>query len=80
MREFRPLLIPRNTHPLVTRLFQEMNHNQIGILDMAERSGVNKNTINDWKRRSMPRIDNLDACYAALGMKLTVGVSRYDAP
>lgn len=80
MREFKPLLVPRNTHPLVTRLFQEMNRQQIGILDMSERSGVNKNTINDWKRRSIPKLDNIDACFTAMGMKLTIGVVRDDAP
>ena len=76
MRKFRALLIPSNTHPLVVRLFQEMNRNRIGILDMSERSGVNKNTINDWKRRSMPRIDNIEACYGSLGLKLTIGKSH----
>lgn len=80
MRQFRFMLIPTNTHPLVSRLFIEMNKQQIGILDMAERSGVNKNTICDWKRRSIPKIDNIDACFAVLGMKLTVGVKHNDAP
>jgi len=71
MREFRPMLIPKNAHPLVRDLFVWMNKEQIGILDMAERSGVNKNTINDWKRRSMPSVANLDACYSVLGLRLT---------
>lgn len=79
MRGFRPLLVPSNTHPLVVRLFQEMNRNRIGILDMSERSGVNKNTINDWKRRSIPKLDNIDACFTALGMKLTTAVMSDDA-
>lgn len=56
-----------------------MNHNQIGILDMSERSGVNKNTINDWKRRSVPRIDNIEACYGSLGLKLTIAKSQKDS-
>lgn len=80
MRKFRSLSIPSNTHPLVTRLFQEMNRNQIGILDMSERSGVNKNTICGWKRRSIPNLDNIDACFVALGMKLTIGDTHHDAP
>ena len=52
-------------------MFEEMAHQQIGILDMAKRSGVSPNTLNDWKRRSNPQIQNLDACFAALGLKLT---------
>ena len=70
MRAFRNLTIPENVHPLVKRLFEEMNREQIGILDMAARSGVNKNTLNDWKSRSAPQIQNLDACFAVLGMRL----------
>jgi transcriptional regulator with XRE-family HTH domain len=62
--------VPEHTHPLVKKLFEEMNYQRIGILDLSERAGVNKNTINDWKHRSMPRLDNLDACYNVLGMKL----------
>ena len=71
MRYFRPLKTPVNVHPLVHELFAEMNRQQIGILDMSKRSGVNKNTLNDWKARSNPQVQNLDACFAALGLKLT---------
>ena len=78
MREFRPMLVPRNAHPLVKRLFEEMNYQQIGILDLSERSGINKNTICDWKRRSMPRVDNIDACFAVLGFRLIPNVIKED--
>lgn len=67
---FRKVGVPTNVHPLVRRLFEEMNYQRIGVLDLAERSGVNKNTIKDWKNRSMPRLDNIDACYNVLGLKL----------
>ena len=76
MRPFHPLKVPVNVHPLVRRLFEEMNREQIGILDMAKRSGVNKNTLNDWKARSNPQIQNLDACFAVLGMELNVRAKR----
>lgn len=72
MRSFRKLIVPENVHPLVRRLFEEMNYQQIGILDMADRSGINKNTINDWKKRSVPNVANLSACYAVLGMELSL--------
>ena len=72
MRKFRRLTIPHHAHPLVRRMFEEMNHQRIGILDMADRTGVNKNTINDWKNRSNPQVQNLDACFAALGLQLTL--------
>lgn len=76
MRHFHPLKVPVNVHPLVRRLFEEMNREQIGILDMAKRSGVNKNTLTDWKARSNPQIQNLDACFAVLGMELNVRAKR----
>jgi transposase-like protein len=76
MRQFRPLSVPTHAHPLVRRLFQEMNHQQIGILDLAERSGINKNTINDWKRRSVPQVHNLAACLSTVGLELTIRHAR----
>lgn len=72
MRQFRSLKVPEHVDPLVRRLFVEMNRQQIGLLDMAERSGVNKNTICDWKRRTSPQVHNLMACYNVLGLKLCV--------
>ena len=71
MRRYRKHAIPARAHPLVRRLFEEMNDQHIGMLDMAERSGVNVNTINDWKRRCMPSVANLEACYNVLGLTLT---------
>lgn len=75
MRAFRPLKIPR-CHPLVRRLFEEMNAQRIGVLDMSERSGVNRNTLRDWRGRTVPTIDNIEACFNVLGLTLTVGRYR----
>lgn len=76
MRRFRHMPIPQRAHPLVRRLYAEMNHQQIGVTDMAERTGIARNAINDWKDRSNPQVQNLDACFAALGLQLTVKVVR----
>jgi hypothetical protein len=72
MRAFRPNTIPDKAHPLVRRLYQEMNKQQIGVLDMSERSGVNKNTFKDWRTRTMPRVADLEACFNVLGLTLTL--------
>jgi len=72
VRTFRRLSVPMQAHPLVSRMFEEMNRQQIGMLDLAERSGVNKNTIKDWKTRSIPQVHNLAACMNVLGLDLTV--------
>lgn len=65
------LKVPEGCHPLVRRLFEEMNRQQIGLLDLAERSGVNKNTLCGWKKRSVPNLINIDSCYNVLGLRLT---------
>ena len=76
MRLFRPVYIPQNVHPLVQRLFIEMNRQQIGILDLAERAGIGRDTINGWKKKSTPNLANLDACFGVLGMSLQVAKGR----
>lgn len=72
VRRYRKISVPDNAHPLVKRLFAEMDKQQIGVLDMSERSGVNKNTIKDWRTRTIPSADNLIACFNVLGFELTV--------
>ncbi|QIG67446.1 hypothetical protein EVB39_117 [Rhizobium phage RHph_TM3_3_9] len=72
MRGFRSLTVPARAHPLVRLLFEKMNHEQIGVLDMAERSGVNKNTLKDWRTRTAPTVDNIEACFNVVGLTLTV--------
>lgn len=67
--------VPERAHPLVKQLFREMDQQQIGVLDMAQRSGVNKNTLKDWRTRTMPRVADLDACFNVLGMKLWVKIT-----
>lgn len=78
MRAFRKLSVPEKAHPTVRYLFTEMNYQQIGLLDMAERSGVNKNTLKDWRTRTVPTVDNLEACLTVLGCELRIGRKRDD--
>lgn len=54
------------------KMFDSMNHQQIGVLDLADRSGVNKNTIRDWRTRTVPTVDNFLACLNVLGLKLVI--------
>ena len=76
MREFRRLKLPDKAHPMVRRLFEEMNRQQVGMLDLADRSGVNANTLKDWRTRTTPTIDNLEACLGVLGLELTTRPRR----
>ena len=66
------LKIPDHAHPLVRRLFEIMAEQQIGVVAMAEKSGVNKNTLKDWRCRSVPSVANIDACLNVMGYRLTI--------
>ena len=76
MREFRRLTMPTKAHPLVKRMFEEMARQQIGVLDLSERAGVNPNTLRDWRTRTMPTIDNLEACLNVLGLEMATRPRR----
>lgn len=78
MRRFRTLSIPQHAHPLVRRLFEEMNRQRIGLTDMAERVGMSRFTINGWRTRHCPRVIELEACYNVLGLRLTLSVVKDD--
>ncbi len=70
MRRFSRLSIPEKAHPLVRQLIKEMNHQRIGLTDMAERAGVSRRTFAGWRIRHTPRIAELEACYNVLGLTL----------
>lgn len=78
MRRFRTLSVPQHAHPLVRRLFTEMNRQRIGMTDLAERVGFSRFTINGWRTRHCPRIVELEACYNVLGLRLIVSQVKDD--
>lgn len=69
-QRFYKLHIPPGCHPLVRKLFLEMNEQQIGVLDMAKRAGVDKNSLRDWRTRCNPSLVGLEACFNVLGLTL----------
>ena len=76
MRSFRRLAIPRHAHPLVRQMTEIQNAEQMGMLDLAERSGVNKNTLSEWRKRVTPSVANLEACLNVLGYELVIRRKR----
>lgn len=76
MRRPPRVTVPAGAHPAVRRLFAEMARQQCGVLEMAERSGVNKNTLKDWRTRTMPRVADLEACLNVVGLRLVVRVQE----
>lgn len=66
------LPIPTNTHPIVRDLFREMNRQQTTITEVADRSGICRETISGWRYSRMPRLDLIDAAFNVLGKRLVV--------
>ncbi|MBU2051496.1 MAG: hypothetical protein KKH61_21305 [Gammaproteobacteria bacterium] len=61
-----------NTHPLITRLLDEMAEQQCTYDELSKRSGVSKPTLKQWRSRGVPNMINLEAAFGALGYELTV--------
>lgn len=57
-------------HPLVRRLYEVLNQQQAQVTEVAAEAGVTKGTMWSWKRRTMPRVDDLDAAFNVLGYRL----------
>lgn len=70
------LPIPQHAHPLVRRLFSEMNRQMTTLTEVAARSGYPRATISEWRYRHNPRICDLDAAFNVLGLELTVRHKR----
>ena len=73
---FRPHSPAERAHPLVRRLFTEMNEQQCSQQTMSERSGINKNTFRSWRTKAVPRLDDLEACLNVLGFELTIQTTK----
>lgn len=71
------LPIPQHTHPLIRRLFTELNRQQTTITEVADRAGFRRGTISEWRYTREPRISDLDAALNVLGLELTVKSKRY---
>jgi hypothetical protein len=61
-----------NGNPCVQFLFKEMEKMQIHEADFAKHTGIDRNTVRNWRLKCMPKVDNLEAGLNALGYKLAV--------
>lgn len=68
----KPNLIPSRAHPLVKELYREMIRRRRTYADIAKESGVAGSTIRDWRSRSIPRVDLLEAALNAVGLRLEI--------
>lgn len=61
-----------NGNPAVKFFFDEMHRKGYTESDVAMRIGLDKVTLGNWRRRTMPRIDNIEAALNFLGYHLEI--------
>lgn len=66
------LPIPPHAHPMVRRLFREMNSQMTTIGEVAARAGLRPGTISDWRYRRNPKVGDLEAAFNVLDFELSV--------
>jgi DNA-binding phage protein len=57
---------------LVRLLFEEMNRQQTTIAEVTVRAGISPQMMRDWRNRSRPKLDAIDAALNVIGLRLTV--------
>jgi transcriptional regulator with XRE-family HTH domain len=66
------LNIPEHAHPLVRQLFEIMNREKTMIKELADRSGVRRAAISDWRYRRTPNLQTFEAVLNALDHELCI--------
>lgn len=72
MRQFQRQRVPvSSAHPLVHRLWVEMNDQCVSQEDVAERAGVSSSAMRKWREGSRPpSLVDLEACLNVLGLEI----------
>lgn len=68
----------QSTHPLVKLIYRVMKMEQLTLLDIEERSGVNRNTVRSWKSKRNASIQNMEAVLNVMGYSLTAKPMEVD--
>ncbi len=76
LRNSIPRIIPEKAHPLVQKLFREMNRQGVRYVDIENRAGVSVNTLRKWRRGQSPQLQNLVACLDVVNRKLVTKMAR----
>ena len=66
------LSIPERAHPLVRDLFRLLNDEKKMLADVAEKSGVGRATISDWRYRRSPTVATFQAVCNAIGYEVVI--------
>lgn len=69
---FIPHEIPPGCHPVVRRLFEEMNQRRMTMKEVASKSGVPVPTISQWRRLHNPHLVNIEAALNTVGLRIRI--------
>lgn len=64
--------IPRHAHPLVRKVFCAMYEHRITYVEMAERSGLSRETLTAWRVRNAPDLSSLEAALGVCNLRVEV--------
>lgn len=67
-----PLKVPAGGHPIVRRVFEEMNRQRKTLREVAELSGVSADSIAHWRISNNPRLDLAEAVLNVLGLRVGI--------
>lgn len=63
--------IPKRVHPLVRRFFEILNEEHTTIAEVAERSGIRRVTLSEWRyKRTAPHLTLMIAAFQCVGYDL----------
>lgn len=64
--------IPPHAHPLVRGLCERANAQMTTLSEVADRAGLRRKTLSDWRYRRTPKIDDLVAALNVLDFDLAI--------
>ena len=71
---FQPVKLPdpKRVHPIVTEMTKRQNVLRMTTQTLAERAGVDVDTIRAWRRGTPPKLHMVAYVATVLGLKLTI--------
>lgn len=70
------LPVPPHAHPLVRQLVEILNDEDTTLTEVAERAGMRRGTISDWRYRRQPTLSAFDAALNVLDYELVIRKKR----
>lgn len=67
------LAIPDGAHPFVKKFFAEANRQHTTLAEVADRAGIDRHTLTNW-RRIQPKLGDLEAALNVLDLELVIRV------